>query len=87
MPKPAPTSTFIVIFATERWWIDLNGQSQGPFVSRESAVSEAKRFAVELARNGRRSEVRVADPGKKPQIVYQSAQQSMLGRTTALTNP
>ena len=76
----AATATYIVIFVRDKWWIDLNGQSQGPFVSRESALSEAIRFASDVARDGKRSEVRVADPGKKTQVVYQSAVQSMLGR-------
>ena len=76
----AATATYIVIFVRDQWWIDLNGQSQGPFISRESALSEAIRFASDLARDGKRSEVRVADPGKKTQVVFQSADQSLLGR-------
>lgn len=81
-----PTSIFIVIFAREKWWIDLNGKSQGPFLSRDTAVSEATRFASELARAGKRSEVQVAEPGRKARIVYQSAEQSLLGKGAALTN-
>ena len=65
-----PTAIFIVIFARDKWWIDLNGKSQGPFLTRETAVSEATRYASELARAGKRSEVQVADPGAKAKIVY-----------------
>jgi hypothetical protein len=31
------TAIFIVIYARNKWWIDLNGKSKGPFLSRESA--------------------------------------------------
>jgi hypothetical protein len=81
-----PTSIFIVIFARDKWWIDLNGKSQGPFLSRETAISEATRFATELARAGKRSEVQVAEPGQKTRIVYQSAGQSLFGKGAALVS-
>lgn len=80
------TAIFIVLFARRQWWIDLNGHSQGPFSSEESATSEAIKHATNLARAGKRAEVQVAAPGKKNKIVYQSAPQGMLGRAAALTN-
>jgi hypothetical protein len=86
MPKSTPTAIFIVIFARDKWWIDLNGKSQGPFLTVETAVSEATRYAVELERAGKRSEVQLAEPGKKARIVFQSNQQSLLGRGAALSN-
>jgi hypothetical protein len=80
------TAIFIVIYARNKWWIDLNGHSQGPFLSEETATSEAIKHATTLARAGKRAEVQVAAPGKKNKIVYQSAPTSFLGRATALTN-
>ena len=80
------TAIFIVIHARNKWWIDLNGKSKGPFLSRETAQQEAIQLAMTFAKDGRRSEVQVAEPGKKNKIVYQSAEQSMLGRAAALTN-
>ena len=82
----APTAIFIVIFARDKWWIDLNGKSQGPFITRETAVSEAIRYATQLETAGKRSEVQVAEPGKKTKIVFQSDAQSLLGRGAALAN-
>ena len=80
------TAIFIVIFARDKWWIDLNGKSQGPFITRETAISEAIRYATQLEGAGKRSEVQLAEPGKKTKIVFQSDEQSLLGRGAALTN-
>jgi hypothetical protein len=80
------TAIFIVIFARSKWWIDLNGKSKGPFLSRESAELEAITLATNFAKDGRRSEVQVAEPGARNHIVYQSSEIGMLGRAAALAN-
>jgi hypothetical protein len=80
------TAIFIVIYARNKWWIDLNGKSQGPYLARESAEAEAIKHATALARAGKRSEVQVAVPGEKNRIVYQSSDPGMLGRAAALIN-
>ncbi len=80
------TAIFIVIFARSKWWIDLNGKARGPFLSRESAELEAINLASTFAKDGRRAEVQVVEPGKKNHIVWQSAEQSTLGRAAALIN-
>ncbi len=81
-----PTAIFIVIFARDRWWIDLNGQSKGPYLRQETAQVEAINLAMSHARDGRRAEVQIAEPGKRNHIVWQSAEQGMLGRAAALVN-
>lgn len=80
------TAIFIVIFARNKWWIDLNGKSKGPYLSRDSAELDAINLASNFAKDGRRAEVQVAEPGKKNHIVYQSADPGMLGRAAALVN-
>ena len=80
------TALFIVIYARNKWWIDLNGKSKGPFLSRDSAQMEAVQLASGYAKDGRRAEVQVVEPGKKNKIVYQSADVGLLGRAVALTN-
>lgn len=80
------TAIFIVIFARNRWWIDLNGKSKGPFLSRDSAEQEAILLASGFARDGRRAEVQVAEPGEKNHILWQSNARGALGRAAALTN-
>jgi len=80
------TAIFIVIYARSKWWIDLNGKSKGPYLSRESAELEAIQLASGFAKDGRRAEVQVAEPGRKNHIVWQSAEQGMLGRAAALVN-
>ncbi len=80
------TAIFIVIFARNKWWIDLNGKSKGPFLSRQGAELEAITLASTFAREGRRAEVQIAEPGEKNVIVYQSAGIGPLGRAAALVN-
>jgi hypothetical protein len=80
------TAIFIVIYARNKWWIDLNGKSKGPYLSRDSAQQEAIFLASGFAKDARRAEVQVAEPGEKNRIVWQSATQGMLGRAAALTN-
>lgn len=80
------TAIFIVIFARNKWWIDLNGKTKGPFVTRDGAEQEAIALASAFAKDGRRAEVQVAEPGEKRKIVYQSSDIGMLGRAAALTN-
>jgi hypothetical protein len=80
------TALFIVIFARGKWWIDLNGKTKGPFLTRDSAQQEATALATNFAKDGRRAEVQVAEPGEKRRIVYQSSDIGMLGRAAALTN-
>lgn len=77
------TSIFIVLFARDRWWIDLDGESDGPFESLESAMAEAVARAAATSRAGGRSEVRVAGPGHANELIYQSAERSLLSRVVA----
>jgi hypothetical protein len=77
------TEIYIVLFFRDRWWIDLNGDAEGPFVSLESAMAEAVSRAAAASRQGGRSEVRVAGPGHDNKLIYQSADRSLLGRAVA----
>jgi len=78
-----PTSIYIVIYVRDRWFIDLDGVSDGPFPTLESAMAEAVSRAAETSRKGGRSEVRVAGPGHENELIYQSAARSLLSRTVA----
>jgi hypothetical protein len=80
------TAIFIVIFARDKWWIDLNGKTKGPYITMDGAQQAAVALASAFARDGRRAEVQVAQPGEKRRIVYQSTEIGLLGRAAALTN-
>ena len=77
------TSIYIVLFARDRWWIDLNGESDGPFVTLETAMAEAVSRAASASRQGERSEVRVAGPDHENKLIYQSTERSLLSRAVA----
>jgi hypothetical protein len=80
------TAIYIVIYAREAWWIDLDGEADGPFGTRDAATQQAIAVAAAKARNGGRSEVRVAGPLYENQLVYQSAERSLLSRAVALVH-
>jgi hypothetical protein len=77
------TATYIVLFAYNQWWMDLEGQATGPFTSVEIAMAAAVSMAAAGSRAGKRTEVRVSEPGRKTRVVYQSTAQSALVRATA----
>lgn len=80
------TAIFIVISVHGKWWIDLNGKSKGPYLTRVGAETDAIRLASGFAKDGRRAEVQVTGPDAKNHIVYQSAGIGPLGRAAALVN-
>ena len=73
------TETYIVVRSQEKWWIDLDGRSTGPFTNLDIAVASAVASAGSSARLGKRSEVRVVEGGVN-RIVFQSAARSALSR-------
>lgn len=75
-----PTSIYIVIHASGKWWIDLEGKATGPFSTVEIAMAGAVSMASADARAGKRSEVRVAGPGHNNEVIYQSANKSAVTR-------
>lgn len=77
------TSIYIVVFARHAWWIDLDGETDGPYGSADAAIRQAISRATDIARRGGRSEVHVSGPGYDNDLVYQSAQRSLLGRAVA----
>lgn len=80
------TSIYIVINARGTWWVDLDGESEGPFGNIDAAIREAVDRATAIARDGGRSEVRVTGAGKENALVYQSAEKSLLGRAVAMAH-
>lgn len=77
------TSIYIVLSVRDRWFIDLNGASDGPFETLESAMAEAVARAGATSRQGGRSEVRVTIGGQSNKLIYQSAERSALGKAVA----
>jgi len=81
------TSIYIVIFSRDAWWVDLDGEADGPFGTLDAAIGQAVELAKSTARTGGRSEVRVMGPGRDNSLIYQSAQKSLLGRAVAMAHP
>ncbi len=77
------TAIYIVIFARDAWWIDLDGVADGPFGTLDAAIRMAVEKASAVSRQGARSEVRVMGPGHDNALVYQSTEKSLLGRAVA----
>jgi hypothetical protein len=77
------TAIYIVFFARDAWWVDLDGHSYGPFGSDGEATSDAISRASTTSASGGRSEVQLSRPGRDNELVYQSASRSLLSRTVA----
>jgi hypothetical protein len=78
------TAFYIVIFARGSWWIDLDGEADGPYGTLDAAIHNAIEKAAQTSRAGGRSEVRVMGPGHDNAMVYQSTDRSLLGRAVAM---
>lgn len=81
-----PTAIYIVLFARDAWWVDLDGRSHGPYETCEQAKAEAMARATETSRGGGRSEVRLSGPGHENELLFQSTARSLLSRTVALAH-
>jgi hypothetical protein len=77
------TAIYIVIFARDAWWIDLDGKADGPFGTLDAATRMALEKAGADSRQGARSEVRVTGPGHDNALLYQSREKSLLSRAVA----
>ena len=63
---------YLVIFSRERWWVDFEGESTGPFESREAAALEARTLGRGRAQSGREAEVLVPDGEGKYWVIWSS---------------
>lgn len=77
------TAIYIVIYARDSWWVDLDGESDGPFGTLDVAIQQAIDQATATAAKGGRSEVRVTGPGQDNALVYQSRSKGLLARAVA----
>jgi hypothetical protein len=77
------TEIYIVVFANGKWWIDYEGDSTGPFSSKDIATANAIALASTADRMGRRSEVRTLEDGRS-RMLFQSQDRSALSRAAAL---
>ena len=80
------TAIYIVFFARDAWWVDLDGRSLGPYATDEQAKEVALARATEISDRGGRSEVRLSGPGHDNELAYQSTSRSLLSRTVALAH-
>lgn len=78
------TAIYIVIYARQSWWVDLDGESDGPYGTVDAAIGQAVELAKATSRRGGRSEVRVAGNGQDS-MIYQSQQRSLLSRAVAMS--
>lgn len=66
------TALYIVIQSRDKWWVDFEGQSSGPFETREAAAMQARSDAQFTAHMDRHSEVLVPDAKGKYWVVWNS---------------
>lgn len=54
-------AVYIVLLSREKWWVEFEGKSFGPYTSKNTATLEAISLARFTAHTGRTTEVRVPD--------------------------
>ena len=81
--RTSSTEIYIVVFANNKWWIDFEGDSTGPFSNQDVAMSNAVALASTADRMGRRSEVRLLEEGRSRKL-YQSNSRGALSRASDL---
>lgn len=52
-----PKAVFLVFPSRGQWWVDLEGNAEGPFGSRADAIVGAIPLAEAIERTGRKAEV------------------------------
>lgn len=72
---------YLVIQSRESWWVDFEGEAQGPFASRENAALEARSLARFKAHSGRETEVLVPDEQGRYWVIWSSLHDGGEGRT------
>ena len=77
------TEIYIVVRSKDQWWIDFEGESTGPFSSKDVATANAVALASAADRMGRRSEVRIAEPGDS-KVLFRSSVRGALTRAAVL---
>jgi hypothetical protein len=63
---------YLVLQSQQRWWVDFEGKTFGPFTSRELAVSEATTMARFTGEHGRLAEVRAPNEKGELKLEWQS---------------
>ncbi|MBK8083045.1 MAG: hypothetical protein IPK28_03955 [Devosia sp.] len=70
---------YLVIRSQDNWWVDFEGRSHGPYVSRENAALEARTLARFESNSGRECQVLVPDQEGKYWVIWSSLHDSADG--------
>jgi hypothetical protein len=65
-------AVYIVLQSREKWWVELEGKTFGPFTSKNTATMEAISLARFMAHAGRKCEVRVPDGTGRYPVEWES---------------
>lgn len=63
---------YLVLQSQQRWWVDFEGKTFGPFTSRDLALREASSMARFTSESGRHAQVRASGEGGRMQIEWDS---------------
>ena len=72
---------YLVILSREKWWVDIEGRSYGPFEARAAAALEARALARLAGQGGREAEVLVPDEDGRYWVIWSSRFDGVEGET------
>ncbi len=73
------TSVYIVLLSGDRWWVDLDGKTSGPFASEEEAQAGAVARATTFGDLERPAEIYAPGPDGKFRLIFSRPAQARAG--------
>jgi hypothetical protein len=71
----AASSVYIVLFSGDRWWVDLDGKTSGPFAAEDEAHAAAMARATTFGDPKRPAEIYAPGPDGKFRLIFSRAAQ------------
>ena len=72
----AASSVYIVLLSGDRWWVDFDGKTSGPFSSEEEAHAAAMARATTFGDPKRPAEIYAPGPDGRFRLIFSRAAQS-----------
>ena len=74
-PTPVASSVYIVLISGDRWWVDCDGATSGPFESEQEAHAAAMARATTFGDPKRPAEIYAPGPDGRFRLIFSRAAQ------------
>jgi len=63
-------AVYLIVYALQNWWIDIDGRSFGPFFDKETAMLDAIEMARKFGDPGVQIELWAPDEGGRNRVMW-----------------